>query len=119
MKLLKSFGYAFKGLVVAVREQQNLKIHLAITLVVIALAYWLEVTMLEWCVLLILIGLVLAVELLNTAIENLVDLVTTEHHPLAGKVKDIAAAAVFVLAGISVIVGFIIFAPYVSEKLLG
>jgi diacylglycerol kinase len=119
MKLLKSFSYAFKGLAVAIREQRNLKIHLAVAVVVIVFAYWVEVTMLEWCVLLIMIGLVLAAELLNTAIENLVDLVTKDHHPLAGKVKDIAAAAVLVISGISVIVGFIIFAPYVSEKLLG
>lgn len=119
MKLLKSFGYACKGLIVAVREQRNLKIHLVAALSVMALAYWVEVTTLEWCVLLMLIGLVIAAELFNTAIENMIDLITTEHHPLAGKVKDIAAAAVFVLAGISVIVGFIIFAPYVREKLLG
>lgn len=119
MKLIRSFGYALKGIGVAVREQRNLKIQLMVTLLVILLAYWAEVSRTEWCVVLILIGLVLAAELLNTAIENLVDLVTAEHHPLAGKVKDIAAAAVLVLSCISVIVGFIIFAPYVREKLLG
>lgn len=119
MKLTKSFSYALNGLCVAIREQQNLKIHLGVALLVIAFACWVNVTRMEWCVLVIMMGLVLALELINTAIENLTDLVTKEHHPLAGKVKDIAAAAVLVVSGISVIVGFIIFVPYVIEKLLG
>lgn len=119
MKVMRSFGYAWKGLTTAVREQRNVKIHLAVSVFVVTFAYWVNVTLVEWCVLVIMIGLVLAAELFNTAIEYLVDLISSQHHPLAGKVKDIAAAAVLVLSGVSVIVGFIIFAPYVSEKLLG
>lgn len=113
MKLWRSFGYAINGLLTALREQQNLKIHVAAALVVVALGFWFNVSAVEWCILLIMIGLVIAAELINTSIENLADLVTKERHPLAGKVKDIAAAAVLVLSIVSVIVGIIIFAKYV------
>lgn len=113
MSLFKSFRYAFRGLAVAVREQRNLKIHLGAALVVTALGFWFGISATDWCVLLIMIGLVLGLELINTAIENLTDLVSPEFHPLAGKVKDIAAAAVLVVSIISVIVGLIIFYYYV------
>jgi diacylglycerol kinase (ATP) len=114
MSLLKSFGYARNGFIVAVREQQNLKIHLVAAAIVIVLGFYYKIATAHWCVLLIMIGLVISAELINTAIENLTDLVTKDRHPLAGKVKDIAAAAVLVLSVISVIVGILIFAPYVG-----
>lgn len=113
MSLVKSFGYAFRGLTAAVREQRNLKIHLGVALLVTALGFWFDVSGTDWCILVIMIGLVIAAELINTALENLTDLVTQEFHPLAGKVKDIAAASVLVLSIISVIVGFIVFYKYV------
>jgi diacylglycerol kinase len=113
MKLLRSFGYAFKGLLTALSEQQNLKIHAAATVIVVLLGFYYAISAIEWCILLIMIALVIAAELINTAIENLTDLVTKEQNPLAGKVKDIAAAAVLVLSIVSVIVGILIFAKYV------
>lgn len=113
MKLWRSFGYAFNGLRTALIGQQNLKIHFAAALAVTALGFWFHVSAIEWCILLIMIGLVIGAELINTSIENLTDLVTKEQHPLAGKVKDIAAAAVLVLSVVSGIVGIIIFAKYV------
>ncbi len=113
MKLWRSFGYAINGLLAAFREQQNLKIHIAAALIVVTLGFWFNVSTVEWCILLIVIGLVIAAELINASIENLTDLVTKEQHPLAGKVKDIAAAAVLVLSIVSGIVGIIIFAQYV------
>jgi undecaprenol kinase len=113
MKLLKSLSYAWNGFKTAFAEQPNLRIHVVVALVVIALGFYFNVTSIEWSILLILIGIVLAAELFNTALENLTDLVTKEYHPLAGKAKDIAAAAVLVLSVVSLIVGFIIFAKYV------
>lgn len=113
MKLLRSFGYAFKGLLTALSEQQNLKIHAAATAIVVLLGFYYAISAIEWCILLIMIALVIAAELINTAIENLTDLVTKEQNPLAGKVKDIAAAAVLVLSIVSGIVGILIFAKYV------
>jgi diacylglycerol kinase len=113
MKLLRSFGYAFKGLLTALSEQQNLKIHAAATVIVVLLGLYYAISAIEWCILLIMIALVIAAELINTAIENLTDLVTKEQNLLAGKVKDIAAAAVLVLSIVSGIVGILIFAKYV------
>jgi len=113
MSLFKSFGYACKGFITGVREQRNLKTHLCAAIIVIVSGFWFEISGTDWCIILIMIGLVLAAEFINTSIEYLTDLVTREHHPLAGKVKDIAAAAVLVLSVISVIVGVIIFYKYV------
>ena len=113
MSVVESFGYALRGFTAAVREQRNLKIHLGAALIVTALGFWFDVSGVDWCILLIMIALVIAAELINTAIENLTNLVTKEFHPLAGKVKDVAAASVLVLSIISVIVGFIVFYKYV------
>jgi diacylglycerol kinase len=112
--LIKSFGYAWKGIAVAIREQRNLRIHLSITLLVIVAGFYFHITTVEWCILLLCIGLVTGLEMINSSIENLVDLVTREHKPLAGKVKDIAAGAVLMVSVISVIIGLIIFLPYIS-----
>jgi diacylglycerol kinase len=113
MKLLKSFGYAWRGIVVATREQLNIKLHYLAIAVVIFAGLYLGVTTSEWCWLVLCFGMVLSAELFNTAIENLVDLVSPEHHPLAGKVKDIAAGAVIVTAGMSVIIALLIFKKYI------
>lgn len=113
MRLFRSFGYAFQGLKSAFQEQPNLRIHALAALMVIFLGFYFHITALEWIILLIMIGLVIAAELFNSALENLTDLVTREGHPLAGKAKDMSAAAVLVLSVISTIVGFIIFAKYV------
>jgi len=113
MSVLKSFGYAFKGFATAVREQRNLKIHLCVALFVVAFGFWLNISGMDWCIILIMVGLVISAELFNTSLESLIDLVTKERHPLAGKVKDIAAAAVLILSVISVIVGVIVFEKYV------
>ncbi|MBS1507369.1 MAG: diacylglycerol kinase family protein [Bacteroidetes bacterium] len=113
MKLLRSFGYAMKGFIVAVREELNLKIHLMAAMVVVGLGFYYRISSGEWLALLAMIGLVISLELINTAVENLTDLVTKSQHPLAGKVKDISAAAVLVASVASVIVGIIIFAKYI------
>lgn len=113
MKLLRSFAFAVKGFLVAVREELNLKIHLAATGLVVGLGFYYRISSGEWLALLSMIALVISLELINTAIENLTDLITKTHHPLAGKAKDIAAAAVLVASIVSVIVGIIIFAKYI------
>lgn len=108
----QSFGYAFQGIATLFRTQAHAWIHLVATLLVIALAYFFGVKTWEWVVLVLCITLVLAAEALNTAIEFLTDLVSPDYHPLAGKAKDTAAAAVLICALGAVIVGIFIFAPY-------
>jgi len=112
-KFLQSFIYALKGLWAAFADQRNLKVQFVVAIIVVAAGFYFSITGLEWCIILICIALVTGLELVNTAIENMVDLVTIERHPLAGKIKDIAAGAVLAVSVISLIVGLIVFRKYV------
>lgn len=110
---LQSFGYAWKGLREAIRDERNIKVQLAAAGAVITSGFYFHVTTTEWCILILCIGTVIGFELLNSALENLVDLVHPEQHPVAGKVKDIAAAAVLIVSITSLIISIIIFWKYV------
>ena len=114
-KLISSFGFAVRGIVVAFTEQRNLRIQSLMAIAAIGLGWYFRIAGWEWCLVIILIGLVISLELVNSAIENLVNLVTTEWLPLAGKIKDIAAGAVLIISMTSLIVGIIIFGKYVIE----
>ena len=116
MRLIKSIRYAVKGMRAATKEQLNIRIHLFIALAVVAAGLYFHITPTEWILLLIVISLVISLELLNTAIENLTDLVTKEQNPLTGKVKDIAAAAVLFSSIIAAIIGLIIFTKYLFSN---
>lgn len=109
----KRFLDAWAGIVVAVKEEAHMKIHLLAAFVAVSLAFMFRLSVQEWLVLLVVIALVISLELINTAIERAVDLVTEEFHPLAKAAKDIAAGAVLVAAVIAAIVGAIIFLPYI------
>ena len=112
-EFLQSFIYAIKSLWAAIDDQRNLKVQLAVACIVVGAGFYFSISSLEWCIILICIAIVTGMELINTAIENLVDLVTMERNPLAGKIKDIAAGAVLAVSVISLIVGLIIFRKYV------
>lgn len=110
-KLIKSFGYAFSGIAYTTKTQLNFKIHLA-AIVLVGLAGWyFQLQASEWLWIILAIGLVLVTELLNTAIEILVDLVSPGFNEQAGRVKDVAAGAVVVAAIISVVIAAVIFLP--------
>jgi undecaprenol kinase len=117
MRLVKSFSYAMNGLKNAIAKERNLQIHLAISVLVFLFAFYFDISRVEWIILISLIGGMVTLELVNTAIERLVDLVTKEFHPLAKLAKDISAAAVLTFAFTSVIVGLLIFWPYFSQLL--
>lgn len=91
------------------KDQRNLKVQLMVAVVVIGVSFYLQISLTEWYVVLIMIALVLTLEMINTAIENLVNLFTAEYHPLAGKIKDIAAGAVLLASVFAAIIGGIIF----------
>ena len=110
-KLIHSFGYAFKGLSYATKTQLNFRIHLVAALIAVIMGYALNIAVNEWLWLLLCITLVLVVELLNTALEVLTDLVSPEYNKLAGHVKDVSAGAVVVTALFAIITGGIIFIP--------
>ncbi|MCW3127626.1 MAG: diacylglycerol kinase [Bacteroidetes bacterium] len=113
MKLIKSFGYACQGIIIATREQLNIKIHLLAVIVVTAAGWYYHITSAEWCWVVLCFGMVLSAELFNSAIENLVDLVSPGHHHIAGKVKDIAAGAVLVTAIGAGVIALLIFKKYI------
>jgi len=114
---LASFRFAFKGLADVYRSQPNMRIHLLAAAAVIALGLFFRISSVEWCILALTIGVVCVAELLNTALEYLTDLVSPDFHPLAGKAKDAAAAAVLVASIASVVVGCIIFIPQIVRLL--
>ncbi len=116
-KFFHSFSYPIKGLKYAYRNEQNLAVDIGIGLIVIIASFIFKVSLIEAAILAITIGLVITCELLNTAIEATVDLVTEEYHPLAKVAKDTSAAAVFVFAIAAAVVGIIIFLPKVIDML--
>ncbi|MBO8126757.1 MAG: diacylglycerol kinase family protein [Firmicutes bacterium] len=109
--LRESFKYAFLGLTEALRSERNLRIHLGAGAAVLVLGFSYGLTFLEWLGLVVAIGLVFTAELLNTAIETVLDLVSPKLHPLAARAKNVAAAAVLVAVFTAVIIGIIIFGP--------
>ncbi len=111
-KRLKSFVYAWKGIRSFIGREHNAWIHCGVMLLVLAAGFYFRITRGEWIAVVLCIGLVLAAEGFNTAIERLVNLVSPQKHPLAGDVKDIAAGAVLICAVAAVVVGLIIFVPY-------
>ena len=109
--LYKSFGYAFQGIFNTIRTERNIKIHCAAAILVKIFGIWLQISTTDWMICFILFGLILALELVNTAVEATVDLFTEERKPLAKKAKDAAAGAVLIAAIFAVVIGILIFIP--------
>ena len=117
-KQLHSFRYAWQGLRCCIGKEQNLSFHLIATALVIVAGFSLGITRAEWIAITLCIGMVIAAELFNSAIERLVDLVSPQRHPLAGQIKDIAAGSVLICALAAMVVGLIIFIPYLTRFFL-
>ncbi|SEL42711.1 diacylglycerol kinase family protein [Parapedobacter koreensis] len=105
------FAHAWVGISATFHTERNFKIHVACSLLVIILGIWLPLTTSDWYWIALCIALVLVTELLNTAVESIVDLVSPTYHPLAKKAKDAAAGAVLIAAIFSLIIGGMIFIP--------
>ena len=108
---LQSFVFAWRGLRLAWMGR-NFRVQIAFALTTIMLGFLFGISVSEWIVVLIMMAMVLSAEIFNSTIGNLVNFVSPEFHPLAGKIKDLAAGAVLVIAIISVFVGLLIFVPY-------
>lgn len=113
----KSFRYAFIGIWTMISSQHNAWIHAAATLAVIISGAYFGLTKAEWCWIILAVTSVWTAETVNTAFEFLVDLVSPEYHPIAGKVKDVAAGAVLITAIGAAIIGLVIMGPYALEKI--
>ena len=115
--LYRSFGYAFQGIFTCVRNERNMKIHCVAAVLVVIAGVILKISAIEWCICMVLFGLVMALEHVNTAVEAVVDLDTEERTPLAKHAKDAAAGAVLIAAIMAAIAGMIIFIPKLLESL--
>ncbi len=109
---VNSFTYAFKGLKLFFTTQHNSWIHLLAAFSVIAAGLFFSITKTEWLFVVVAISLVFIAEMLNTAVEFLVDLVSHEYNETAGKVKDLAAGAVLFAAMMAAVIGVLVFGPY-------
>ncbi|MEK5038881.1 diacylglycerol kinase family protein [Sporosarcina sp. FSL K6-3457] len=110
-KFFKAFDYAWSGILYGIKAERNLKFHLLATVIVLVAGLFTGLSVMEWCIVLLLIGGMLALEMMNAAIERVVDLVTMESRPLAKHAKDLAAGAVLIYAIISAVIGWLIFIP--------
>lgn len=115
-KMLRSFKYAFQGIRVLMHEN-NARFHLLATVVVILTGFLVKLSPIEWTIMCIIIGLVWVAEAFNTALEKLCDFVSPQHHPLIGKVKDLAAGGVLIISLLAVIIGIILFLPKILAYL--
>ncbi|MBI4089580.1 MAG: diacylglycerol kinase family protein [Candidatus Levybacteria bacterium] len=111
--ILKSFRHALEGLWYALKYNRNLRIHFFVALVVIMVGIFFRINAYEMSILGVVIILVISAEMINTSIEEMVNLITSEHKREAKIAKDVAAGMVLIVAIGSVIIGFLIFAPYI------
>ncbi|HSH24544.1 MAG TPA: diacylglycerol kinase family protein [Massilibacterium sp.] len=110
-RLFRSFSYAFLGIKHTIQIEKNMRIHLLASFIVLILMIFLPLKKVEIAILCMVIGMVFALEMVNTAIENVVDLVTKEYRPLAKIAKDVAAGAVLIFVLFAVIIGVLILGP--------
>ncbi len=113
--LIDSFRFAIEGIIYGVKNVKNMKIHLIFTFLVLIGSLIFRVSLLEFLILLLFIALVISLELVNTAIEEAVNLAMPNVHPIAKIAKDTAAGAVLVSAFIAFIAGFIVFLPKIID----
>lgn len=111
----QSFQMAFAGIGRAVVTERNFQIHLVATVIVVAMLIWLSATLWEWAVIIMAIVIVLALELVNTALEKLIDFLNPQVHPTIKTIKDMAGGSVLVGALGAVIVGLVIILPKILE----
>jgi diacylglycerol kinase len=111
IKLFKPFKYAMNGLKLCFKTQQNFKVHLLLAMIALIAGTFLQINLWQWIVVTICISMVLAAELFNSAIERICDHVNPSYHPQIKLIKDMSAAAVLVIAIMSLMAGLLIFIP--------
>lgn len=117
-KRIRSFYYAYCGIKTAFSTQHNLLIHLIAAVIVTLLGFLLKISINEWLSIILVFALVISLEIINSSVELLTDMVAPEHNTNAGKVKDMAAAAVLIAAIAAFIIGLIIFVPKLIQLIL-
>ena len=117
-KRLESFRHAFRGIARVVKEEHNFRIHLVIAFLAIAAGFLLNISPAEWLIIILISGLVLVSEILNSAIEQVCDIIIPGEDPRIKNIKDIMAAAVLISSILAVIIGLIIFLPRILVFIL-
>ncbi len=111
-RLIKSFGYSFRGLFKIFREEQNLQIQSLVAIIILILAAYMGIKPVEWCLVIMSISLVVLAEIINSALERVADVLKPRIHVYIKEVKDIMAAAVMISSISAVAVGLFVFVPY-------
>lgn len=106
--MLKSFRDAWNGIWLAIKTQRNVRVQIAVSAAMLAVGSYFSFTAIEWCVVLLAMGLVLGLEVMNTSIEELVNFVSPERREEARRIKDLAAGAVLIAALMACIIGIIL-----------
>jgi len=117
-KWLNSAGHAIRGIKFLIGTERNFRIELVFALAAILLSIWLQISVLEWCIILLCIGGVLSAEAINSAIERMADFQSREQHPDIKMIKDISAGAVLIVAILSGMIGLIIFGQKIIDKIV-
>ena len=108
---LKSVGFAFKGMLILIKTEASIKIQVFIAIVVTIAGFYFDISATEWMFQTAMIGLVMSIEGMNTAVEYIADFIHPDHHPKIGFIKDISAGAVFIASIVAVIIAGIIYLP--------
>ena len=116
-KFIAGFGFAFSGLWYAIRTQVNMKVHLALAILALALGIALRISAVEFALVFVAIGVVMVADMFNTVIEMCVDLASPSYHPLAKIAKDVAAGAVLLSAIMAIIIALFVFGPHLLALL--
>ena len=111
IKRLKSFAFALNGLKILILEEHNARIHLVAAILVVIAGILLKISNVEWFAIIFSIGLVFALETINSAIENLADFISPDKNDQIKKVKDLSAGAVLIGAMTALFIGVIVFIP--------
>jgi diacylglycerol kinase len=114
---LRHVGYASEGILYFIKTERNGRIQAVAAVLIIIAGFFFGISKIEWCIILGSIGLIISLELVNTAIERVCEMLSKEYHPMVKIIKDVAAGAVWWSALFSAIIGFIIFLPYVEKFL--
>ena len=108
---LKSVGYAFKGMLVLIKTESSIKIQLCIAIAITIAGFYFNISKTEWIAQIAMIGLVMSIEGVNTAVEYIADFIHPDHHPKIGLIKDVAAGAVFIASIVATIIAGLIYLP--------
>lgn len=112
-RLTNSFKFAFRGLFSAIQSEQNFRIHVLLAAVAIFLGFYFSIPAWQWCLVVVLVAAIFILELLNTIFERLVDVFKPRMHEYIGEIKDMMSATVLVAALASIVIGLLIFIPYI------